>query len=47
VGWIMIPVVAVIAVLIFILEIVLVLVDDQGRRMGDRIAGTMVIVTDD
>jgi len=38
---------AFVAFLIGILELVLVLVDPEGRRMGDKIAGTKVIEVED
>ncbi len=43
-GWIIGPIVAMI---IGIIEIILVLTDDEGRRLGDRFAGTRVIEVDD
>lgn len=39
-GWVIGPIVAII---IGIIEIILVLTDDEGRRMGDRLAETKVI----
>jgi len=33
--------------LLFILEFILILTDDEGRRMGDKIANTMVIEVDE
>ncbi|MGB9885659.1 MAG: RDD family protein [Moorellales bacterium] len=36
---------AVVMILVWVLEIYLVLTDPQGRRLGDRWAGTMVIET--
>ena len=36
-----------VAVLLGILELVLVITDDEGRRLGDKIANTMVIEVDD
>lgn len=41
-GWIAIPFVALASLGLGIVEVVLVLTDDQGRRVGDRIANTMV-----
>ncbi len=43
-GWIIGPIVAMI---IGIIEIILVLTDDEGRRMGDRFAETKVIEVND
>jgi len=43
VGWALIPVVGVIALILAIIEIILVLTDPEGRRMGDKIANTRVI----
>jgi len=43
IGWALIPVVGVIALILAIIEIILVLTDPEGRRMGDKIAGTKVI----
>jgi uncharacterized RDD family membrane protein YckC len=43
-GWILGPVVALV---IGLVEAVLVLTDEQGRRMGDKLAETMVIETED
>jgi uncharacterized RDD family membrane protein YckC len=43
VGWALIPVVGVIALILVIIEIILVLTDPEGRRMGDKIANTKVI----
>ena len=36
-----------VAILLGILELVLVITDDEGRRLGDKIANTMVIEVDD
>jgi uncharacterized RDD family membrane protein YckC len=41
-GWIAIPFVALASIGLGIVEIVLVLTDDRGRRVGDRMANTMV-----
>jgi uncharacterized RDD family membrane protein YckC len=38
---------ALIAFLLFVLEFILMLTDAEGRRMGDKIANTMVIEVDD
>jgi uncharacterized RDD family membrane protein YckC len=43
IGWALIPFVAVAAVILYILEVVLVFLDPQGRRLGDRMAGTKVV----
>jgi len=43
VGWALIPVVGVISLILVIIEIILVLTDPEGRRMGDKIANTKVI----
>lgn len=42
-GWIAIPFVGLAALVLGVLEIVLVLTDDQGRRLGDKMAGTRVV----
>lgn len=42
-GWILIPIVVLIALAIGIYEIYLVLTDAEGRRWGDRLADTKVI----
>lgn len=36
-----------VAILLGILELVLVITDDEGRRLGDKMANTMVIEVDD
>ncbi len=43
VGWALIPVVGVISLILALIEIILVLTDPEGRRMGDKIANTKVI----
>lgn len=43
IGWALIPIISVAALIIGIVELVLVLTDQEGRRWGDRIAGTKVI----
>lgn len=43
IGWLMLPFVALIAMVVGVIEIVLVLTDAQGRRMGDKFAGTLVV----
>ncbi|MCK4271511.1 RDD family protein [bacterium] len=46
IGWALIPVVGVISLILGIIEIVLVLTDPEGRRMGDKLAGTKVVEVD-
>ena len=36
-----------VAILLGLLELILVITDDEGRRLGDKIANTMVIEVDD
>ncbi len=43
-GWIIGPVVAMV---IGLVEVILVLTDPEGRRMGDKLAGTMVVDSQD
>jgi uncharacterized RDD family membrane protein YckC len=43
IGWILIPVVAVIAVAIGLYEVYKVITDDEGRRWGDQLANTKVV----
>lgn len=43
-GWLLAPVVATV---IGVIELVLVLVDDRGQRLGDRLADTIVIDSQD
>ena len=43
IGWALIPVVGVIALILALIEIILVLTDPEGRRMGDKIANTKVV----
>ena len=43
IGWLLIPVVGLVALVIGIIEIVKVLTDDAGRRLGDNMAGTQVV----
>lgn len=45
IGWILVPVVAIVAVVLGIVEGVLVLTNDEGRRFGDKMAGTHVVET--
>ncbi len=42
-GWALIPVVAAASIILVIIEIILVITDEQGRRLGDKIANTRVI----
>lgn len=42
-GWVLIPIIGLAALIIGIIEIVLVLTDEEGRRWGDRLANTKVI----
>ena len=42
-GWVLIPFVGLAALVLGVIEIVLVLTDAQGRRLGDKIANTKVI----
>lgn len=41
-GWIAIPFVALASLVLGVIEVVLVLTDEQGRRIGDKMAGTLV-----
>ena len=43
IGWLLIPIVGIVGAILGIVEIVLVLTNDEGRRWGDRLAGTKVI----
>jgi uncharacterized RDD family membrane protein YckC len=43
IGWLLIPLVAIAAAVLGIVEIVLVLTNDEGRRLGDRMARTKVV----
>lgn len=43
IGWLLIPLVAIAAAVLGIVEIVLVLTNSEGRRLGDRVANTKVI----
>jgi uncharacterized RDD family membrane protein YckC len=45
IGWLLIVPVAIAGLILGIVELVLVLTDPQGRRLGDRIAKTQVIET--
>lgn len=42
-GWMLIPVVSLIALAIGVYEVYLVLTDDEGRRWGDQLGGTKVV----
>ena len=42
-GWILIPIVLVAALVIGVVEIYLVITDEEGRRWGDKLAGTKII----
>lgn len=43
IGWLLIPIVGIIALVLVVLELVLVLTNPEGRRWGDKLAGTKVI----
>jgi uncharacterized membrane protein YhaH (DUF805 family) len=45
-GWLMMIPVALAAMVLGIIELILVLTDPEGRRMGDKIANTKVIEVD-
>lgn len=45
IGWLLMVPVAFLALAAVIVEIVLVITDDEGRRMGDKLAGTRVVET--
>jgi uncharacterized protein involved in cysteine biosynthesis len=47
IGWLLIPVVGLVALVIGIMEIVFVLKDEEGRRWGDKLANTKVIEVND
>ena len=47
IGWLLVPVVALLALAIGIIEVVLAVTDPQGKRFGDKFAQTMVIEVDD
>jgi len=42
-GWMLLPIVGLISLIIIIIEFVLIITDAQGRRWGDRLANTIVI----
>ncbi len=46
IGWVLIPLVIVAAAIISIIELVLVLTNEEGRRWGDKMASTKVIEVD-
>ena len=46
-GWVLIPFVAIAAFIIVVVEIYLVVTSDDGRRWGDKLAGTKVIESAD
>lgn len=46
VGWVLLPFVVVAAVVVAIVEIVRVFTDPEGRRWGDLLAGTKVVVVE-
>jgi uncharacterized membrane protein len=47
IGWLIIPVVGLIALIIGVMEILAVLKDPEGRRWGDKLANTKVIEVDE
>jgi uncharacterized protein involved in cysteine biosynthesis len=47
IGWFLIPIVGIVALVIGIMEIVFVLKDEEGRRWGDKMANTKVIEVND
>ncbi|MDF1522270.1 MAG: RDD family protein [Trueperaceae bacterium] len=46
VGWVLLPFVAIAGLAVAILEVVRVLTDPEGRRWGDLLAGTKVVVVE-
>lgn len=46
IGWVLIPFVAIAAAIIGIIELVLVLTNEEGKRWGDKMASTKVIEVD-
>ncbi len=42
-GWMLIPLVSLLALILVIVEVVLVFQDENGRRFGDKLANTQVI----
>ena len=47
IGWILLVPVALIALVVGVIEVVLVVTDGEGRRMGDKFAGTQVVETEE
>jgi len=47
IGWVLIPIVALAALIIIIIEIILVTIKEDGRRWGDNLANTKVIEVSD
>ena len=47
IGWVLIPIVGLAALIIGVMEIILVITNEDGRRWGDRLANTQVIEVDD
>jgi uncharacterized RDD family membrane protein YckC len=47
IGWLLIPLVGVAAFIIIIVEIILVIIKEDGRRWGDNLANTKVIEVSD
>lgn len=47
VGWVLIPIVGLAALVIGVIEIVLVFTNEEGRRWGDKLANTKVIEVSD
>lgn len=43
IGWVLIPIVGLVALVLGIIEIIKVFTDPKGMRMGDNMAGTMVV----
>lgn len=43
VGWVLVPFVLFAALALMVTELVLVLTDAEGRRLGDKMAGTMIV----
>lgn len=43
IGWILIPIVLIASVVISIVELIFVITDSEGKRWGDKLAGTKVI----
>ena len=47
IGWVLIPIVGLVGLVLVIIEIVKVLTDAEARRWGDGMAGTKVIAVSD